>query len=493
MNDGAIKDIWNPSTGIMGLEAGWEAFAASEISGIRTVWRDQQERLKGTNLLSNFTERLSREWAIETGILENLYDIDRGVTQTLIEQGFREEILTHGSTNQPREFVLQLLNDQKQTLEGIFDFVKDERPLSTSYIKELHAMLLRSQTSTEGIDTLGRQVEVSLLRGDWKIQPNYPVREGVTYKYCPPEHVASEMDRLVKIHDEHVNEMVPAEVQAAWLHHRFTQIHPFQDGNGRVARAITSFVLVKTGLFPLVVRRADRTRYLDALEAADNGDLKPLVDLIVRLQRSQFAKATAMSETVLSEHADLQAALGGLLKAADQRAVEKQKELENVFDIADAVQRSLHERLSSIVPDVNNALQRITHSGAAWVKDGAPGTSHYYRAQIIENASNRLDYFARFSEYRSWVALHMQWERRARLVFTIHGIGYQFTGSLICAPFLEFLDDDEDKETRSTLVPVAEEGFVFFYNEMTERVLNRLAPWYERVIQVALKELGQNF
>ena len=153
MNDGAIKDIWNPSTGIMGLEAGWEALAASEISGIRTVWRDQQERLKGTNLLSNFTERLSREWAIETGILENLYDIDRGVTQTLIEQGFREEILTHGSTNQPREFVLQLLNDQKQTLEGIFDFVKDERPLSTSYIKELHAMLLSS--------TLYKVVQVS--------------------------------------------------------------------------------------------------------------------------------------------------------------------------------------------------------------------------------------------------------------------------------------------------------------------------------------------
>lgn len=493
MNESTVKDIWNPSTGITGLEAGWEGLAASEISGIRAVWGNQQERLKGTNLISNFTERLSREWAIETGILENLYDIDRGVTQTLIEQGFREEVLAHGSTNQPREFVLQLLNDQKQTLEGIFDFVKDARPLSTSYIKELHAMLLRSQASTEGIDTLGRQVEVSLIKGDWKIQPNYPVREGVTYKYCPPEHVASEMDRLVKIHGEHVDEMVPAEVQAAWLHHRFTQIHPFQDGNGRVARAITSFVLVKSGLFPLVVRRTDRTSYLNALEAADNGDLKLLVDLIVRLQRGQFAKSTAMSETVLSEHADVQAALGNLLKAADQRAVEKQKELENVFDIADALQRDLHRRLGLIVSDVNNALQRITYSGAAWVKEGTPDTRHYYRAQIIENANSHLDYFARFAEYRSWVALHMQWERRARLVFTIHGIGYQFTGSLICAPFLEFRDDDEDKETRSTLVPVAEEGFVFFYNETAESVLDRLAPWYERVIQVALKELGQNF
>ena len=301
------------------------------------------------------------------------------------------------------------------------------------------------------------------------------------------------MDRLVNIHGEHVNEMVPAEVQAAWLHHRFTQIHPFQDGNGRVVRAITSFVLVKNGLFPLVVRRTDRTSYLVALEAADNGDLKPLVDLVVRLQRNQFAKATAMSETVLSEHADVQAALGGLLRAADRKAVEKQKELEDVFDVADAIQQNLRDRLSLIVPDVNNALQRITYSATAWVRVGASGTSHYYRAQIIENAKNHLDYYARFAEYRSWVALNMQWERRARLVFAIHGIGYQFTGSLICAPFMEFRDEDEDKETRSTLVPVAEEGLVFFYNETKERVLGRLAPWYERVMQVALKELGQNF
>lgn len=493
MNGSTVKNIWNPSTGIVRLGAGWEALAASEISGIRTVWRDQQERLRGTNLISNFTERLSREWAIETGILENLYDIDRGVTQTLIEQGFREEVITHGSTNKPREFVLQLLNDQKETLEGIFDFVKDKRPFSTFYIRQLHAMLLRSQEYTDAIDTLGRQVEVNLIKGDWKIQPNYPVREGVTYKYCPPEHVAAEMDRLVNIHGEHVNEMIPAEVQAAWLHHRFTQIHPFQDGNGRVARAITSFVLVKNGLFPLVVRRTDRTSYLDALEAADNGDLKLLVDLVVRLQRNQFAKATAMSEAVLSEHAGVQAALDGLLRAADRKAVEKQKELEDVFDVADAIQQNLRDQLSLIVPDVNNALQRITCSAAAWVRVGASGTSHYYRAQIIENAKNYLDYYARFAEYRSWVALNMQWERRARLVFAIHGIGYQFTGSLICAPFLEFRDEDEDKETRSTLVPIAEEGFVFFYNETTEKVLGRLAPWYERVMQVALKELGQNF
>ena len=123
--------IWNPETGIMDLGADWEELSVSEIPGIRAAWRSQQERLKGTNLVSDFTERLGREWAIETGIIENLYDIDRGVTQTLIDRGFRAELLTHRSINRPREFVLGLLRDQKRALDGVFDFVKSARSLST--------------------------------------------------------------------------------------------------------------------------------------------------------------------------------------------------------------------------------------------------------------------------------------------------------------------------------------------------------------------------
>ncbi len=492
MDDIAIKEIWRSSTGITDLEVDPRELAASEIPGIRTVWREQRERLKGTQLLADFTERLSREWAIETGVIENVYDIDRGVTQTLIEQGFKAELLTHGSTNQPRDVVLQLLNDQKQALEGVFHFVKSGRPLSTSYIKAFHAALLRSQTTTEGVDSLGRAVEIPLVRGDWKTQPNSPIRDGVTYQYCPPEQVASEMDRLVAIHANHDVDGVPAEVQAAWLHHRFTQIHPFQDGNGRLARAITSSVLIKHDLFPLVVTRDDRTDYLNALEAADSGTLKSLVELIAKLQRVQFVRAAAMSETVLSEHATVRATLDSLIDAAARTATERRQRYGQVFQLAVGLRTDLKERLESISPDVTHALQRVTPSGDSWVTVEEEDSSHYYRAQIVENAKHHLGYFANFADFRSWVALNMRWERLARLVFAIHGVGHQFSGSLICAPFLEFRDRDDDGETRSTLVPVAEDGFIFFYSETSETVLKRFHPWRERVLRVALGELSRN-
>ena len=255
MDEFTKHPIWNPETGITDIETDPHDLAASEIPGIRAVWADQTERLKGTVQLSDFNEKLSREWAIETGIIENLYDINRGITQTLIEQGFKTEILGHGSTNKPRDYVLDLLRDQKSVLDGVFDFVKGGRKLSTAYIKELHAALLRSQETTEARDTRGRYVDIPLIKGDWKKQPNHPVRDDIMYEYCPPEHVASEMDRLIEIYSQQVLEELPSEVRAAWLHHRFTQIHPFQDGNGRVARALASLVLIQDGLFPLVVTR----------------------------------------------------------------------------------------------------------------------------------------------------------------------------------------------------------------------------------------------
>lgn len=490
--------IWNPDTGIEGLEVDSNELSSSEIPGIKAIWTEQQERLKDTAQLSDFTEKLSREWAIETGIIENLYEIDRGVTQTLIEQGFQSELLSHGSTNKPRENVIQLLQDQKEALEGVFAFVKSNRSLTTSYVKELHAALLRNQHTAEVLDVHGKIVEVPLVKGAWKTQPNHPKRNGVTYFYCPPEQVDSEMDRLIEMHETHVIKGVSAEVQAAWLHHRFTQIHPFQDGNGRVVRAIASLVLVKEGLFPLVIRRDDRVRYLDALEAGDRGDLKPFVELITRLQRDQFLKATKISEELRREE-DIQVVLDGLDREARRIAAEQREAYREVVDLANSLEDDLEERLKTIQPDVSNALKQVVpQQASAIVQRSDVKTDYYYRAQIVEIAKEHIDYYANTSEYRSWVSLNMHWTRRGRLVFAIHGIGRPFNGSLICAPFLEFRDYDDTEEERGeqhsnlTLIPVAEEGFVFFYNEERDRLLERFMPWRENVLKVVIKELTQN-
>ncbi|MBK8948107.1 MAG: Fic family protein [Flavobacteriales bacterium] len=58
-------------------------------------------------------------------------------------------------------------------------------------------------------------------------------------------------------------------------HHRFILIHPFGDGNGRTARLVVNYHLMRHGLMPLVVKSADKSNYLRCLKLADAGDVMP--------------------------------------------------------------------------------------------------------------------------------------------------------------------------------------------------------------------------
>lgn len=68
-------------------------------------------------------------------------------------------------------------------------------------------------------------------------------------------------------------------IESAATHAWFAHIHPFEDGNGRVARLLSNLVLSRRYLPPLIVRnKSDRGRYIDSLGASDSaGDLTRLV------------------------------------------------------------------------------------------------------------------------------------------------------------------------------------------------------------------------
>ena len=67
---------------------------------------------------------------------------------------------------------------------------------------------------------------------------------------------------------------------AAVLHHWFTWIHPFSDGNGRTGRLFLNFYLSQVEYPQLIIRVEDRDRYYDSLNSADKGDIIPLVELL---------------------------------------------------------------------------------------------------------------------------------------------------------------------------------------------------------------------
>ncbi|MDQ2875401.1 MAG: Fic family protein [Actinomycetota bacterium] len=156
-----------------------------------------------------------------------------------------------------QEDTLLVIRSQYEALEYLADLAREEKiHLSVRVIRELHKIITRQQATYEARDQFGRVVQSPLRHGEWKDHDNHVIRaDGSTLEYCPPLHVQSEMEQLVQFYEEAVS--AHPLVRSAWLHHRFIQVHPFQGGNGRVARALTLLVLLGARYAPLVVDRRE--------------------------------------------------------------------------------------------------------------------------------------------------------------------------------------------------------------------------------------------
>ncbi len=476
---------WRP---IDDLPPNWIELASKELESLATIWKESAANLKESDALLRFNERLRREWAIETGIIENLYSIDRGVTLTLIEKGIEASLIPFGTTDKPAERIVPILKDQEAVLEGLFDFVAQRRDLSTSYIKELHQALTRHQDTVEAINGLGRLVEVPLLRGDWKKQPNNPTRpSGEVHEYCPPEHVGSEMDRLIQMHQSHTEEGVPPEVEAGWLHHRFNQIHPFQDGNGRVARALASLVFLRAGWFPLVIHRDDRETYISALEAADSGDLSVLLRLFSRVEKRAFNNALSLSESVLLEHDPLRQIISAATDRLGARRRERVRQIqEKAFELAGHLEAVAEEEVRTVGVDLHDKLQHIDQHYFALADRSNEENDFWFKKQIVDMAK-QLGYYADTRTYRSWVRLKIIEDRRTEIVISFHSLGSAFVGVMAVSAFLEHRDRNEDGETAMDgPYRLCGEVFQFSHLESGEIVTERFNEWLKEVLLAGL-------
>jgi Fic family protein len=153
------------------------------------------------------------------------------------------------------------------------DIVARRAALTEWQIKNIHALVLK------GID----DVEAGRYR-----------RENVVIAgthITPPDflHLQQEMAALIAWHEQ-AGQMHPIE-RAAQLHTRFVKIHSFIDGNGRTARLLLNFELMKAGYTPAIIRKEDRLAYYDVLdEACVSGAYDGITWLIAQgVQRSPQA------------------------------------------------------------------------------------------------------------------------------------------------------------------------------------------------------------
>lgn len=105
---------------------------------------------------------------------------------------------------------------------------------------------------------------------------------GANFMPPPSREVRPGMNRLLEWLKENPDELRPIEL-AAVFHHRFVQVHPFTEGNGRTARLLMNAVLMKNGYpFIAVIPKVDRAKYLRALSEADLGNASAFVNFVAR-------------------------------------------------------------------------------------------------------------------------------------------------------------------------------------------------------------------
>ena len=455
-----------------------------ELRALSGVWIEQKSRIGDSPARDRFMQRLNREWAIETGLIERLYTLDRGVTELLIERGIDAALIPHRAAEDPQH-AAALIVDQQEAIESVFSFVRGDRSLSTGYVKELHALFTHNQPFAEGRDHAGNRTRVPLVRGEYKKRPNNPTRpDGTVHAYCPPEHVAAEMDRLIELHGAH--QAVPPEVEAAWLHHRFAQTHPFQDGNGRLARALATLVFVKHDWLPLVVRDNARGNYIDALEAADRGNLQPLVAFFAKLQRQEFVKALGIAHDVERE-LRVETRTQSMRRRFARRRDALAREWEQAKANATTLHGLAHRRLEDVARLLANAFSDQPEFRFFVDGDTDEGErSHFFQRQIVTTAK-ALGYYANTKHHRSWVRLVARDGSPGQILLSFHAIGHEFQGVLACSGtwFRRVQTEDGGSETEGETA-LSDVVFQINYREAPEEIESRFRDWLEGVVERGL-------
>ena len=208
------------------------------------AWQDLQP------LSEKDRERLSRRFTVDFNYNSNHIEgntLTYGQTEILLLFG---KVIGEADVRDVQEMTASNVGLKMMTEEAA---VK-EMPLTQNFIRTLHQTLLREDYA-----------------GQYKTRPNSVItRYGDRFEYASPEETPGLMADLVDWYNaaEQEGKLSPVEL-AALFHYRYIRIHPFEDGNGRIARLMVNFILTRHDYPMIVVRSRKKSEYLEALHQAD--------------------------------------------------------------------------------------------------------------------------------------------------------------------------------------------------------------------------------
>ncbi len=245
----------------------------ADLDAAASEWAERRESMSRTDYEALWT-KLRLEWNYNSNHIE-------GNTLTYSET---ELLLIHGRTrggHPMRDYeemkAHDVAIDHAQRLAG------EERVLGEGDIRDLNKILLKEPFWQRAETQDGQSTQVRIVPGEYKTRPNH-VRTptGELHRFAEPEETPALMDRWTREFQRNLERSAyPLPLFLAESHWSFLRIHPFGDGNGRTARLLANYALLRRGLPPIVIKTAERDRYIGALQNADVGYMMPLARFLL--------------------------------------------------------------------------------------------------------------------------------------------------------------------------------------------------------------------
>ncbi|QQR87432.1 MAG: Fic family protein [Flavobacteriales bacterium] len=294
-----------------------------ELEGLLPMRAEQERRL---------WEKLNLEWNYNSNHIE-------GNTLTYGETFL---LLVHGRvTGEHSAREIDEMRAHNVAIGIVREWASDpSRNIAEADVRDLNRVLLKEPFWKEAITADRQRTRIQVIPGQYKTEGNLVLQpDGTVFHYAAPAEVAPLMRELMAWYGGTDN--VHPLIVAALLHHRFIVIHPFGDGNGRTARLLVNYHLMRNGFMPLIVKSVDKNAYLSALQKADAGDLAPLIQFLALQEQwsLELALKAALGED-LEERKDWVKEAEVLYKRTAQNGADiaQRKEEERVL-FAKVVQR----------------------------------------------------------------------------------------------------------------------------------------------------------
>lgn len=339
----------------------------TNIEQLYNEWKSLQP-LKDEDLL-----RLNRKFMLEFNYNSNHLE---GNTLTY---GQTEILLLFGKVVDAAN--MKDLEDMKASNVGL-NMMKEEAlseyPLTETFVRQLHKTILREDYTVYRQLPGGQQTSYVVHAGVYKTRPNSVItRTGERFEYASPEETPSLMTDLIQWYkeEEAKGELTLAEL-CALFHYRYIRIHPFEDGNGRIARLLVNFILARHDYPMIVVKSADKENYLNALGTCDSfvgtapsagahaeiGQIRPFVEYIEKcIERALITCIKAAKGESIEEDDDFikEARIAQRMKKQEdaEAASAKHKCAEEVWNVLEYVFLPLSEEFCKAVDGLNSVFR----------------------------------------------------------------------------------------------------------------------------------------